>query len=431
LRDVNHDGSADLTFTPNPKSEVQQSFKVGAAAISRSRNSTSRRFTYSFDGTEGIDLTAPIVDVITPENIGEDEPDDPAYLSVHEVTTNSDDYEAGQTLRAGYAMADLGLGKRIRLMGGARVESSRQSVRTFELFNPQLVPVEAVLDTTDVLPALTGTLALGPARERDRMLLRAGYGRTLSRPEFRELSSVAFTDFLTGALLKGNPDLERATIDNLDLRWELYPSPNESLSVAAFYKDFTDPIERVAQSSSVSGLAYTFGNARGATNLGVEMDLRITFGRISDVLRDVYVSANGALIDSQVDLTGSVKDTSTERPLQGQSPWVANLQLGYDNPESGLSLSLLYNSFGPRITDVGQSGVPDTYELPVHRLDAVALVPLSAAWRIRLKATNLLDAKEVSRTGDAIAEESRSGRAFSLAIQWRPPPPERGERSGG
>ncbi len=425
LRDVNHDGAADLTIVANPKSEVKQSFKFGAAAVSRKRNSTSRRFTYSFDGTEGIDLTAPIVDIITPENIGADEPDDPAYLSVHEVTSNSDDYEARQKLRAAYAMADLGLGNRFRLMGGARVESSRQSVRTFELFNPQLVPVEAVLDTTDLLPAFTGTLAIGPAEERDRMLVRAGYGRTLSRPEFRELSSVAFTDFLTGALLKGNPDLERAIIDNIDVRWELYPSPNESLSVAAFYKDFTDPIERVAQSSSVSGLAYTFGNAQGATNLGVELDLRITFGRVSDVLRDMYVSANGALIESSVDLSGSVTDTSTERPLQGQSPWVINVAVGYDNPDSGVSLSVLYNSFGPRITDVGQSGVPDTYELPVHRLDAVALVPFERAWRLRLKATNLLNAKEVSKTGDAIAEESRSGRAFSLAIQWRPPAPER------
>jgi TonB-dependent receptor len=350
---------------------------------------------------------------------------------MHEITSNSDDYEASHKLRAGYAMTDLGLGKRFRLMGGARVESSRQSVRTFELFNPQLIPVEAVLDTTDVLPALTGTLAIGPVEERDRMLVRAGYGRTVSRPEFRELSSVPFTDFLTGASISGNPDLERAIIDNIDVRWELYPSPSESFSIAGFYKDFTDPIERVALSSSVSGLAYTFGNAQGATNLGVELDMRVSFGRVSDVLRDVYVSANGALIDSQVDLTGSVTDTSKERPLQGQSPWVVNLQLGYDNPDSGLSLTLLYNSFGPRITDVGQSGVPDTYELPVHRLDAVGLIPLAEAWRIRLKATNLLNAKEVSKTGDSVSEETRSGRAFSLAIQWRPPPPERGERPGG
>jgi outer membrane receptor protein involved in Fe transport len=425
LRDINHDGGADLTFAVNPDAEQVTTFKLGAAGINRKRDSGTRRFTYEFNGTEGIDLSAPPEDIFVPENIGEDEENDPAYLEMHEVTTSSDDYVATQKLRAGYLMADLGLGRRLRLMGGARVEDSEQVVSTFELYNPALVPVEARLKTTDVLPALTATYAIGPREEPDRMLVRAGYGKTVSRPEFRELSSVPFTDFLSGALLFGNPDLERATIDNLDVRWELYPSPSESMSFAAFYKNFHDPIERVAQSSAVSGLAYTFGNANGATNLGIELDTRVTFGRITDTLRDLFLAVNGSLIYSEIDLTGSVADTSQTRPLQGQSPWVINVQLGYDNPESRVSVAVLYNAFGPRITDVGQSGIPDTYELPVHRLDATALFPLAKAWVMRLKATNLLDAAAIEMTGDGIAEITRDGRAFSLGILWRPPAPEK------
>jgi hypothetical protein len=36
--------------------------------------------------------------------------------------------------------------------------------------------------------------------------------------------------------LIGSPDLKTAFIDNVDLRWEMYPNPGELISIGAFYK---------------------------------------------------------------------------------------------------------------------------------------------------------------------------------------------------
>jgi outer membrane receptor protein involved in Fe transport len=307
-------------------------------------------------------------------------------------------------------------------MVGARMEHSAQQVSTFELFNPSQVPVGANLATTDVLPSTTVTIGVGAQDAPDEMLVRLSYGRTLSRPEFRELSEVPFTDFRTGVLFYGNPDLQRALIDNFDLRWEWYPRAGESLSVAAFGKLFRNPIEQVTEVSAVSGLSSTFANARRATNIGVEADFRFYFDHLHKALSDLYMSGNAAFIYSRIDVGDSGNDTSEKRPLQGQSPWVVNAAIGYDSPTTGISVSLLYNVFGPRIVDVGQSGVPDTYELPVHRLDLVGLFPTGKGWQIRVRGSNLLDWPVRQRTGTEIAEEQRDGWGASIGIQYAAPP---------
>lgn len=421
LKDRSHDVGLDLSYAVARRAERPGVVKIGAAWLERRRGSGIRRFSYELQGIEGIDLSAPIHEILVPEHIGASGPNDGGFLTLGEVTTLSDDYTAVQHLRAAYAMMELPIGARLRLMSGARVESSAQRVETLELFNPARAPVRADLATTDILPAATATFAIGPRDARDRALLRAAYGRTVSRPEFRELSEVPFTDFATGALVYGEPELRRALIDHVDLRWELYPSAAESVSVAAFLKSFTIPIEAITEVSAVSGTARTYANAGRATNRGLEVDARLSLGRAHPALEDLFVAGNAAWIHSRVDLSASGgNDTSDERPLQGQSPWVANLQLGWDDPVSGASVALLYNAFGPRIVDVGQSGIPDTFELPVHTVDLVALVPLGSGWRLRLKGSDLLDWPVRERTGDRVALERRGGRGASVQVQWRP-----------
>ncbi len=424
LRDVNHDVQADLAYSVLRKAPRPGMIKAGGMVVQRTRSSNLRRFSYELRGVDGLDLYGTIGGLLTPDNIGASEPGDGGYAQIEEVTSNSDDYVAKQSLYAGYLMADVPLHARIRWMGGARVEDSTQTVSTFELFNPDNVPVEARLHTTDVLPSTTMTFAIFPGDKPETMLVRVGYGRTLSRPEFRELSTVPFNDFRTGVLYYGNPDLQRGLIDHIDVRWEWYPRPGENLSVAGFYKGFRNPIEQVTAVSAVSGLASTFANAERATNLGVEVDFRVTGEGLHEAIRDLYVSGNAAFIRSRIDLGDRAgNDTSSERPLQGQSPWVVNASIGYDNPESLISVSLLYNVFGPRILDVGQSGIPDTYELPVHRLDLVGLIPLPQDLQLRLRTTNLLDWPSRQRTGAELAEQRKDGVGFSVGVQWNAPQP--------
>ncbi|MCO4745734.1 MAG: TonB-dependent receptor, partial [Proteobacteria bacterium] len=231
LADQVHDTGLDLMWPIALGEDRVLRLKAGGVAMFKDRAVDSRRFKYMHKGERSRDqdiLAQDVESILSSENIG------PDGFQFEEITRQTDNYGASQRLFAGYLLADADLTASTRVLAGARVEKSTQTVSTFELFNPDSVPVGAGVDTTDVLPAVTLTQGLSV----EGMQLRAGYGRTLNRPDFREMSPASFNDVTGGRLQRGNPNLGRATIDNVDLRWEYYPTPGESLSVAVFAKSF-------------------------------------------------------------------------------------------------------------------------------------------------------------------------------------------------
>src|SRR6185503_6064299 len=135
------------------------------------------------------------------------------------------------------------------------------------------------LDDIDVLPSLALTFELTRSQN-----LRLSATQTLSRPEYRELSEVPYADILGGLTVRGNKDLKRALIQNVDIRWELYPATGEVISVAGFAKHFTNPIEKIMVGST-GAPTLSFVNATGAINYGVEIELRKNLGSIAEALQ--------------------------------------------------------------------------------------------------------------------------------------------------
>lgn len=164
-------------------------------------------------------------------------------------------------------------------------------------------------------------------------------------------------------------------IHNLDLRYELYPSLGEQITVAAFYKRFNNPIEWTYTVAGGTNLIYSYENAQSADNYGIELDIRKDLSFIG--LRNFSLSFNGALIHSRVNFPDGSRNEN--RPMQGQSPYLVNTGLFYKNERMGLNVSLLYNRIGRRIIGVGRSEgstgsednarVPDSYEMPRDMFD--------------------------------------------------------------
>ncbi|HEX2778921.1 MAG TPA: carboxypeptidase regulatory-like domain-containing protein [Gemmatimonadaceae bacterium] len=171
-------------------------------------------------------------------------------------------YSASDRLGAGYAMADIALTSRLHAVGGARLESSHVVVDALSTIG---LPSRTAPTYNDVLGSFALNLGLTELQN-----LRFSATRTLARPEYRELADVTTRDVIGGRLLRGNPDLIRTTIDNLDARWEWYPAANEVLSAGVFAKRFRNPIERVAQATS-SADVITFANAESAVDYGIEL----------------------------------------------------------------------------------------------------------------------------------------------------------------
>mgnify|MGYP002682633236 FL=1 len=217
-----------------------------------------------------------------------------------------------------------------------------------------------------LLPSVTATAFL-----TDKQQFRAGFSQTLSRPDFRELSSAPFTDINTNQETVGNPNLKQAAITNWDVRWEYYLSPTENIFAGLFWKDLTNPIELV----TVQGTAglNTYQNTDKARVYGMELELLKKLDFVHPMLQNFNIGGNYTLSASNAQLTAEnlAAQTTNNRPLQGHSAQIFNFQIGYDNPAWKTQATLLYNVSSKRIMAAGVLGAPDKYEQPVNQLDFV------------------------------------------------------------
>jgi outer membrane receptor for ferrienterochelin and colicin len=287
---------------------------------------------------------------------------------IEEKTNPSDSYDASNTLYAGYIAFNLPVTTRFNIYTGIRIENNQQILNSFSS-DYSLRPVKVDKKKTNFFPSINLTYNF-----TDKALIRAAYGLTINRPEFREIAPYAFYDFEMAATIIGNDTLKDALIHNVDVRFEYYPSPNETFTVGGFYKRFVNPIESIIIPAG-SDLNYSFANAQSANSLGLELEFRKSFSFLKNnktfkFLKDFSLVLNGAYIYSRVVFTKEQSlSNKGKRPMQGQSPYIINAGLQYQNDKIGLQLNVLYNVIGKRIVFVGDINTPDIYEMPHNLLD--------------------------------------------------------------
>lgn len=320
-------------------------------------------------------------------------------------------YNAEDRLTAGYAMLTMPLGTKLELIGGARVEQSKVRVNSISTIGQAAV---AQPEFTDVLPSLALTW-----RMNERMNLRASASQTLSRPEYRELAPVLFREVIGFDNVRGNENLQRALIQNYDLRWEFYPERGEILSVGVFAKRFDNPIERVYQGTSGTRI-ITFVNTLGANNYGVELEARKSLAMVGEGLRPLSVFANATIMRSEIEIdptAGSI--TNPNRRMVGQAPYVLNAGLTWTHPTADASATVLFNRVGERILDAGELPLPDVIEQERNVLDVSLRLPLFSTLSARVDAKNLLDAPYRITQGAVVRESYLAGRVFTIGFSWK------------
>lgn len=400
LRDTAGGAGADLQFRVGP-ARIQ----TGTLAQLSNRQLGGRRFRFKFVGDSTTVRNLPAEQMFSADNIGSE-------FELEEGTLHEDSYQAKLDTFAGYALSEVELDPKFRVIGGARFERSTQEMTNGSRYAIAGLQTEVNRDDNDVLPA--ANLVFSP---RSDVNLRAAYSYTLTRPRFRELAPFLFFDYVRRRDISGNPNLVTTHIHNADLRWEWFPSDDEVFAASAFYKQFVDPIEQVAANVNADA---TFLNAKGGNLIGGEIEARTTLGRIDSSLRRIRVGTNVAVMRSRVDLgKEQMLLTSQSRPLYGQSPFVINFALGYAAPKIG-DFNFLYNVIGQRITDVGIEGLPDTYEKPVHRLDFVAARAMRKDLKLKLSASNLLNQTVRLEQGSITVNEYKPGVSVALGLDWTP-----------
>lgn len=379
-------------------------YKFGANVIDRNRDFTSRRFRF-IPNTAGSGGAVPTNLALSPEEIFASANIGNAFR-FNEETRPVDAYDGAQTTYAGYAMMDMSVSAKTRIIAGARVERFEQEVTSFDPFGLFVDKVTSENKNTDFFPSINLVRSLS-----DRSNVRVSYSSTVNRPEFREVATFEFTDVVGARAVRGNPDLKRAIIQNVDARWELFPGARNVLAVSGFYKYFNAPIERVVIAGAQP--IVTFQNADSARNFGLELE----FAR--QIVKGLYLNANYTFVDSQITLNPDQRtvQTSLERALAGQSKNVFNVTTEF--AAGGFNARLLVNRYGDRISDVGSNGAPDIVEQGRPQIDLVVSQKVGR-FNLRFGADNLADSRYNFTQGlGGNQERERSfvlGRTFSLSV---------------
>jgi TonB-dependent receptor len=350
---------------------------------------------------------------------------------IEETTAPENTYDGTMDIAAAYGMVELPITSNLRMIAGARVEWTDLELISQAALADDVIDVTtgdsalvSFQDYTDVLPSLNLVYAL-----TDNVNLRFAATRTLARPTFREVAPFTSFDFLYGDLYVGNPDLERTLINNLDLRWEWFSRPGEIIAVSGFYKLFQEPIEQTLIGGTTRQRKYN--NVDEATVMGVEFEVRKALDQVSSRLANFSVGGNASLVYSRINLGENElrirraidPEASDTRELQGQSPYIINLDLAYDNLDSGTTVGLYYNVFGPRLARVTLGAAPDVYERPRPVLDLTLAQRLVGGAQAKLSAKNLLnsDYQETYRFQDQDFDfyTYEIGRTFSLSVSYR------------
>ena len=383
------------------------SFQAGLGALVRDREASISRFKYSIVGNiDTSQLQRPLSQILTPASIG------PNGFQLSDTTRALDRYEAEQDIYSLYVSADLNNYETWRVYGGLRFEDNQQIVSSVEP-SQGTATLQGGLDKRNILPSVSVTYTLS---ESDQ--LRGSYARSVSRPDFRELSPSPFFDPSLDVESRGNPNLEQTTIDHLDARFERYLGESMTVSTGVFYKRFDKPIERVFVPGTGGLLSYD--NAKTADVYGVEVEGFLALDQFSNALAGFSASGNVTLSKSNVELgaAGAIQ-TNRSRALQGQSDYLANTTLSYE-PEgkSGISLNLGYSVAGDRISQVGILSLPDIIEEPFHELSFNASIPFSESWRAGIKLKNILDQSVEFTQGGQPVRRYKPGPEVSFSIQW-------------
>ena len=88
---------------------------------------------------------------------------------------------------------------------------------------------------------------------------------------------------------------------------------------------------------------------------------------------------------------GVVTSQERIRSLQGQSPYVINGGLFYNDLPKNLNITMMYNVFGKRIFMVGDALFPSIYEMPRHVLDFTISKKISNKISLRFAANDVLN----------------------------------------
>ncbi len=424
LEETRKDYTFDVTLPFQMGDGRDAKLKAGGSVARIARGFRERQYIYRslgrrFDGNADT--------FFLPSNVGNVNAASGRFLNdtlfLQDTSAPRNNYDAAMDVDGYYVMGDLPITAKLRAIVGARIETTDLLVASQDKTRRP-----GVLDLRDTLPSLNLVYELQP-----KMNLRAAYGRTLARPNFREMAPYETFEFVGDFVYIGNPDLKRTLIDNFDLRWEWFTGPGRIVAVSAFWKNLKNPIEKAI--FAPTGLIINQGeiqyqNPEKGRVYGAEFEFRQKLEGLWQPLKHFTFGLNLTVVESSVEISSAElrvarlykTDVPAQRALAGQSNHLVNGDLSYANPRTRTSASIYYNLFGERLALVSPPGTPDIFEQPAAELDFILSQKVGARWKVGFSAKNLLNSEEQAiqtfRGVNYPRYERARGRSYSLSFGY-------------
>lgn len=314
------------------------------------------------------------------------------------------------------AFADFNVGlKKWNINAGLRFQNDNISVN-YDVGNIPGRVGESVKDYSNLYPSLNVKYDLD-----EKNALRIAISKTITLPEFKEISPFEYVSQV-GQVTRGNPNLEASKDLNYDLKWEYFPSTGQLVSLAAFYKDIQDPINKVQDRGSAGVFSY-FNSGDKAEVYGFELETKVDLIKANEELEtptgyNLDLNFNATRMWHSQDLK-EVRDADgtfirtfryknlTKTGLQGASDWIVNASLNFSTPtENPFSASLTANYASDKIFALGAPEIQSQSETFYNdaiiekgfvALDAVVTKEFGPHWTLRFIGRNLLN-PEIRRT---------------------------------
>ena len=341
--------------------------------------------------------------------------------------SNISDYDAKETISAGYLMGTWAFGIHT-IIGGVRFENydwdNTNKVVSYLDEKPTVTPVNVGESHSFMLPGIHGRHAI-----RENLVLRESYNRSYGRPRLAELSRGRWIDD-EGNIEDGNPNLVPAVSDNFDVQLEYYTKTNGLYSVGFFrkdIKDFTytevydfDVLDGNGTPIPANGGDFEYErpvNGTDATNQGIELIARQNLFFLPGALKGLWVGLSATFTES--DATYPNRTDRDDLPLEGFSPRLYTATLDYQWKSLQARLDYYYRA--DYVEGLGSNIESDEFYGEEQRLDAeVHYWLFGRKVRLSATATNLTNEPQVSYQGypPFVEDASFSGRKFQFSLKW-------------
>lgn len=321
---------------------------------------------------------------------------------------------------------------KLELNAGVRAENTIRDLKYREISDPIGSSYKKnETNQLDILPSLNLKYAISETKN-----IRFAASRTITRPVLFESLPITYIN-ADGTSERGNQFLENSTNNNVDLKFEIFPTKDELFAVTAFGKYVENPIERTFDNASSSQQVAYFNN-KSATLFGLEFETIIQLSRLNDNLKGASFGFNTSIMHTEAIAetdrgnTGAYFDTFEKRQLQGASNWLVNADLKYDFKFSEKwtnTATFVYGVYGERIYAVGTAGLDHVYEKPFHKLDFIWSQNINKAWDVKLSIDNILnpyyeralgDDSQIPVTENSLTVQSfKRGTGFSLGASYK------------